>query len=249
MNAFEYQQFFDFARRHWWFLGTRRIICDAIEQATAAIPRPRLIDVGCGAGNVLETLGERFVRFGLDSEQGALDVCRSHMSAPVTRGTAIALPYADAAFDAVVVTDLFEHVQDDALVARECARVCRPDGVLIAAVPAHPILFGPHDVRLHHFRRYRAAAFRRILEDAGFVIHRLTYFNCILFPPIVLVRLAQRLLIRNPDTYTINYRVGAGTGVLGRAALAAFGLERWWLRRANLGLGVSLMAVATRPAP
>ncbi len=248
MNAHEYQQFFDFARSHWWFLGTRRIICDAIEASAATTPQARILDVGCGAGNVLETLGDGFARFGLDAEAGALEVCRQYVRAPLCRGDAAALPFADGAFDVVIATDLFEHVQDDAGAARECARVCAPGGALVAAVPAYPLLYGPHDVQLAHFRRYAGGAFQELLHGAGLTVRRATYFNSLLLPVVAAVRLAERLFVRRPNAYTINYRLG-GTGVVGRLLLGILMAERWWLRRGNLPAGVSLLVVARRPVP
>lgn len=245
VNAFEYQQFFDFAREHWWFVGTRRIICDAIATAVPDAPHPRILDVGCGAGNVLEALGGTMRLFGLDAELGALEVCRTHVAAPLCLGDATALPYADETFDVVIATDLFEHVADDARAARECARVCRPGGTLVAAVPAYPLLFGPHDIQLDHHRRYARAPFLALLQHAGLTVRRATYFNSLLLPVIVAVRLAQRIFVRRPHEYAINYALGSGA--VGRVLLGLLMLERWWLRRGNLPAGVSLLTVATRP--
>jgi SAM-dependent methyltransferase len=45
------------------------------------------------------------------------------------------LPFADGEFDVVVVADMIEHVQDDALFARELARVLKPGGRLIVNTP------------------------------------------------------------------------------------------------------------------
>jgi SAM-dependent methyltransferase len=45
------------------------------------------------------------------------------------------LPFADAAFDKVVVVDMLEHVPDEAAFARELARVTRPGGRLVVNTP------------------------------------------------------------------------------------------------------------------
>lgn len=59
------------------------------------------------------------------------------------------LPYADGAFDLVVVVDLLEHVVDDGLLARELARVLAPGGRLVVNVP--------HDRPRSPLRRLRLA--------------------------------------------------------------------------------------------
>lgn len=245
VNAFEYQQYLQVARTHWWFRGRNGIIREMIDRATAHMRQPRLLDVGCGGGNVLEALGDRFARFGLDGEPAALRVCQTSVGVPVTRGAATALPFVDGAFDVVVATDLFEHVRDDTGAVRECARVCRDGGVLLGTVPAHPMLYGPHDMRLDHFRRYTRRAFRDVLEAGGFTVQRMTHFNTFLFPPMAAVRLAQRAFVRDPARFEIDYTLGSGP--LGRVLLGVLTAERWWLRRANFPFGTSLLAVAMRP--
>lgn len=45
------------------------------------------------------------------------------------------LPFPDRAFDAVVIVDLLEHVQDDAKLIEECHRILKQSGRLIVNVP------------------------------------------------------------------------------------------------------------------
>ncbi len=66
-------------------------------------------------------------------------------------GALEALPFPDAAFDAVLCSEVFEHLEDPALqgVLRECARVLKPGGMLLGTVPAQEnlaaaIVFCPH---------------------------------------------------------------------------------------------------------
>ena len=63
-------------------------------------------------------------------------------------------PSADATFDLVMSTDVWEHIEDDGAVARETARVLRPGGRALVAVPCSMKLWSGHDVALGHVRRY-----------------------------------------------------------------------------------------------
>ena len=52
------------------------------------------------------------------------------------RGDARRLPFADGTFDAVVTSEVLEHIQDDVSAIAELARVLRPGGTFACTVPA-----------------------------------------------------------------------------------------------------------------
>jgi len=54
----------------------------------------------------------------------------------VLRGDATALPFADASFDAVVTSEVLEHIPDDIGALTELTRVLRAGGVFAATVPS-----------------------------------------------------------------------------------------------------------------
>jgi SAM-dependent methyltransferase len=75
-----------------------------------------------------------------------------------------ALPLADGSADAVLLTQMLEHVPDPAAVLREAARVVRTGGGLFATVPfAWELHELPHD-----YWRFTPASLQRLLTDAGF---------------------------------------------------------------------------------
>jgi SAM-dependent methyltransferase len=53
----------------------------------------------------------------------------------VLRGDATCLPFADHAFDHVIVSEVLEHIQDDVTAIAEMTRVLAPGGTLAATVP------------------------------------------------------------------------------------------------------------------
>lgn len=54
----------------------------------------------------------------------------------VMRGDATALPFPDDSFDAIVTSEVLEHIQDDVRALGEFARVLKPGGILAATVPS-----------------------------------------------------------------------------------------------------------------
>ena len=118
------------------------------------------------------------------------------------------------------------------------------DGTLLLSVPAFQILWGRQDVLSEHRRRYRAPQLRAQLEAAGFTVRHLTYFNFVLFLPILAVRLVMRPFLASAVAAggsDLSMPVPVVGGLL-RGLLAA---ERFWIARRRLPFGVSLLAVAT----
>jgi 2-polyprenyl-6-hydroxyphenyl methylase/3-demethylubiquinone-9 3-methyltransferase len=105
-----------------------------------------LLDVGCGGGILAEELARRGASVtGVDRSITSLSAARHHAHGSARRAhplglrppdvryagaDALALPFADAAFDGVVTSDFLEHVPDLGSAVREMARVLKPGGVL-----------------------------------------------------------------------------------------------------------------------
>lgn len=233
-------------RTHWWFRGRRKILADLIAALDPPLPPgARVLDVGCGTGANAPVLGAggRFA-VGLDRSATPLRLADAERGHDVrVRADAGALPFADGAFDLVVALDVLEHLDDDHAAARELLRVLRPGAPLIVFVPALRILWGLQDDVSHHRRRYRRGELVGVIRGAGFRIERTTFFNTLLFPPLLAARLAMRVLPRGDLKSENELNNGFTNAVLG----GIFGLEPSILRRVNLPIGVSLACVARRP--
>jgi len=97
-------------------------------------------------------------------------------------------------FDLVAALDVLEHVDGDQEAARALVELVRPGGWLLVTVPAHQALWGSHDRRLHHQRRYGRAQLLRLFEDSDVDLIRSTPFNFVLSPIALVYRVAERSL-------------------------------------------------------
>jgi SAM-dependent methyltransferase len=223
---------------HWWFVGRRRILEAVIE--TLPLPEnPRILEIGAGTGGNLALLGRFGTVRAVELDDDARRMAREKTGLPVQQGfLPDGLPFDEPEFDLVCLFDVLEHIERDEAALRTLRGLLRPGGRLLLTVPAHPWLWSRHDEKLHHVRRYRAGELARVCRKAGFRIDRLSYFNLLLFPVAVLVRLADRLRAEGnvageePPPPLVN-----------QALRAIFGSERLWLRRHDLPFGVSLLAV------
>lgn len=83
-------------------------------------------------------------------------------------------------WNAILSVNVLEHIEEDEAELRHYYRLLQPaGGSLCLFVPARPEIYGPIDDDFGHFRRYTRPTLRKKLENAGFVVQRLRYYNLI----------------------------------------------------------------------
>jgi SAM-dependent methyltransferase len=238
-----YARMYEVEDRHWWFAAKRRIIRDMLRRYVEppASGRPRLADVGCGCGRYLEEAGRDFAAVGVDASEVAIDFCRRR-GVDARRGSipeSIGLD--DGAFDAVVMADVVEHIDDDAAAVRAACTLLKPRGVMVVTVPALPGLWTSWDDLHGHKRRYTKAAFARLFAIPGCRVELLSYYNTLLFPAAALSRTARRLFGKSAEG-----ELKVPPAPANRALEAVFAAERMLIGRVPMPVGLSLIAVTRR---
>lgn len=85
-------------------------------------------------------------------------------------------------FDTIVLSNVLEHIADDAAAVQKFAKILPPGGALIIFVPALPQLFGSLDEAVGHHRRYTQESLRGVLEANGFEVETLQWMNLVGIP-------------------------------------------------------------------
>ena len=102
----------------------------------AQIPHRRILDLGCGTGELLASIRGRWpetVCAGLDLSPRMLEVARRKLGegAELVQGEAGSLPFREEQFDVVLCTDSFHHYPNPRAVLAQFARVLQPGGILL----------------------------------------------------------------------------------------------------------------------
>jgi SAM-dependent methyltransferase len=149
-----------------------------------------VLDLGCGEGFWLLALQRlrNLQLTGVDTDAARLRSAAARGArASLTEADAQALPFPDASFDRILLTEVLEHVPDDRAALREACRVLRPGGVLAISVPherypfwwdpinatwtalgGRPIRSGPiAGIWSNHVRLYDAPTLAERVGEAG----------------------------------------------------------------------------------
>jgi SAM-dependent methyltransferase len=240
------RQFVELERTHFWFVGRRRIFMHLLGLELAGRTDNRVLDVGCGAGGMLEPLSRYGSVTGIDTSPELVAFCHRRGFDRVQVGSAYELPVQAGSVDLITLFDTIEHVPDDARALREAERVLAPGGLVFISTPAYQFLYANNDRVAHHERRYTAQQLRRKLSDAGLEPVRVTYFNTLLFPAILPAVLAKKVVERISDPGDKTNLSHNMNPALNRALAATMSSERHLLARFRMPFGHSIIAIARR---
>lgn len=82
-----------------------------------------------------------------------------------------------SSLDTVVYTNVMEHIEDDVNELNVAHHFLKSSGYLLIAVPAMQLLMSPFDKLLGHFRRYEKKSLKKKIEENGFKVIKIHYFD------------------------------------------------------------------------
>lgn len=146
-------------------------------------PRRRLLDVGAHAGRFVSLAsGEGWAAEGLELNPQTASYAARRTGASIRQMNVQDVDVATAAYDAITITDVLEHIPDPVRVLTRAAALLAPGGWIAVKVPCGPRQLLKERVRARLFPRYRPTvadnlvhvshfspgALRGALERAGF---------------------------------------------------------------------------------
>jgi SAM-dependent methyltransferase len=229
-------------------------------------PGERVLDCGCGLGWPLKVLSEtqEGVLVGADRDLARLARARREVGgARLVAADVAHLPFADEAFDKILLSEVLEHLPDDLGALREVRRVLRRGGVLAVTVPNHdyPLLWDPINwtrerlglapirsgvlggIWTDHVRLYTRAELVDVLVRAGFAVEHVRghVHYCVPFAHNLVYGLGKTLLDRGLLAGQDRFRYADNHGSL----WSPLNLGRWMLNTVDRLNGPRLREGAT----
>jgi SAM-dependent methyltransferase len=238
---------------HWWFAGRTWSLLNMIDRVVSPDGKKRVLDIGCGAGNMFHHLARYGAVVGVDNNPKPLAIARER-GYDVREGTAEHLPIDDESFDLIALLDTVEHCEDDMAALRECYRICTPGGHLVITVPAFMWLWSHNDELNAHQRRYTARELREKLNRIGFHIRRMTYNNFALFPMAAALIVLRRGAAQEPelgsphfDDESYQVEMEPAPPLMNAVLKSITWTESQFLRWLSLPVGTSIICIAEKP--
>ncbi|MFH1772354.1 MAG: class I SAM-dependent methyltransferase [Candidatus Omnitrophota bacterium] len=164
-------------------LARKRMWEKRLKKVAAMKPSGNLLDVGCGTSNFLHTAKEHgFKVWGTEVSGFAVDNARKLYGIDVFKGDLIDSHFQDDFFDVITLWHVLEHTTDPFSNIKEAAKIVKPDGILVIAVPninnfiykiayttyrlRRPKLFSP-DLREIHLYHFSIKTLSALLDKAG----------------------------------------------------------------------------------
>jgi SAM-dependent methyltransferase len=224
---------------HWWFAARRRIVSALIRAQVPLAPEAEILEVGAGTGSNLSMLQGFGHLDAIEPDAGARALASRRGGFRVAGGTLpdnVDLP--DRHYDLITLLDVLEHIDDDVGSLVMLRAKLAPRGRMVLTVPAAPWMWSAHDVAHHHKRRYTARTFSAAFRASGLRVRHMSHFNTLLYPLIAAARIAGRIANKQGSDDSL-----MPPAPVNRLLEHIFAAERYWVARASLPFGVSLLAV------
>jgi SAM-dependent methyltransferase len=191
--------------RHFWMKWRTRAFLQQCRALSISTETPSsVLEIGCGQGTLRQMLeaATHWKVDAVDLNAGAL-----FHSAPGRGRTALynihdRAPELAARYDAIILFDVIEHIDDPVSFMTSALHHLRPGGHVFINVPALQSLYSKFDVAVGHCRRYSKATLESELAKAGIRKIDDRYWGLTMLPLLALRKLWLSLRSDNSGTGT-----------------------------------------------
>ena len=168
------------------------LILDEIEPYMR-VPKPRVLDVGCGWGHFLKTVKDKgWEAEGLELSRISADYVRERLGVNVLNGSLGEALFKAEDFDLVHIADVLEHMPEPFEALEEARRILRPGGIIVLKTPNAGSFLNKLDILylkcvfyalprkqlfLQHLYHFTAPALKKSVENCRFEHLKTIYFQ------------------------------------------------------------------------
>lgn len=154
----------------------------------------KILDIGCGDGFVATNLFNSIhMKEVIAVDTNLPDAWISKLASAQTGIVFQREMPEDGVFDALLLLDVLEHVEDDkSFLGGIVNRYLASKGSVMITVPAFQSIYSGHDAFLGHYRRYSLSELVQLATACGLEVRRSGYlFSSLLLPKLVLYKLLK----------------------------------------------------------
>jgi len=156
------KQYEKLEQEHYWHQARREIVDEALRNYVDSAEQPlKILDVGCGTGTYAKHLASETEYIGVETNPYLTARARAKGVHIIEQAMPSKLDLPERHFDAILLLDVLEHIQDDVGTLESLLPLLKQDGRFIINVPAHPVLWSLLDEVNEHKRRYT----KKVLVD------------------------------------------------------------------------------------
>jgi SAM-dependent methyltransferase len=183
-------------------IASRRLALDTLRRFCGNDPGALVLEAGCSSGYLLEQIQREQPRLQVVGSDylaaPLLGLARRLPAVPLLQFDLRDCPLPSQSFDAAVLLNVLEHIDDDQKALSEVARVLKPGGIAHIEVPSGPDCYDIYDEHLLHHRRYRLAGLVEQALREGFNVVKATHLGCFVFPAFYIVKQRNKKLLSLP---------------------------------------------------
>ncbi len=233
-----YEDLYAQEEKHWWHISKRKVVARMLDTFLRK-KKPQILDIGCGAGKIMDMLSGFGTVWGLDKSKTALSFCKKRGFRHVTLGDAADTGFQDDFFDVITMLDVLEHTEEHATLP-ETTRILKKGGIMILTVPAYQWLWSTWDEVLRHKKRYSKGDLETLVKKYGFTIMRSSYMYSFL----VLPAYVFRMLKSHKQSYESDF--STNPPLINFLFTLLSTIERYFVVRGRIAFGTSLILVCKK---
>jgi len=246
MEPNQYKYMFEVEDHHWWYVGNHENFLSLLHRKNILKDGINVLDAGCGTGKWLEILKQsnKITETGIDYEEIALEFARTRGNLNLRIGDINQCIFKESSFDLITSFDVICNTNvDDSVALKNLNFYLKEDGYLLLTLPAFQFLHSKHDEMVHQNKRYRKKQLKKLIENNGFEVVKISYCVHLLFPVAILKRVFDKIFSANKEDHN---EVKLPSTTINQIFLAIMRFENFLFRFISFPFGLSVLVLAKK---